>query len=248
MKNKTNKIEQKLRISFNKGCVEYGLLEEGDRILVGLSGGKDSLLLLKLLAERSRIFKPAFKIEAIHIVMDNIPYEINSNFIEEFCRENKIRLHILHTSFDETTDHRKTKCFLCSWNRRKAIFTFAKENQFNKVALGHHQDDFITTLLMNMSFEGAFAAMSPKTKMSHYPIEIIRPLCKVAENDIEEYALEEEWKGQKKNCPFEEVTQRKQISQIAKELLNIHPEIRHNLWKSMQNVQKDRLPDKKGRK
>ncbi|MBO5659548.1 MAG: tRNA 2-thiocytidine(32) synthetase TtcA, partial [Bacteroidaceae bacterium] len=80
------------------------------------------------------------------------------------------------------------------------------------------------------------------------PIEIIRPLCKVAEKDIEEYALEEEWKGQKKNCPFEEVTQRKQISQIAKELLNIHPEIRHNLWKSMQNVQKDRLPDKKGRK
>lgn len=241
-------LEKKIRTTFNKGCSEYGLLNDGDCILVGVSGGKDSLTLLKLLAERSRIYKPKIHVEAVHIVMDNIPYEIDTDFIQQFCRELGVRLHILHTSFDATTDKRKTPCFLCSWQRRKMLFNFAKEQNFNKVALGHHQDDFITTMFMNMSFEGAFAAMSPSTTMTHYPITIIKPLCMVAEKDIALYAKENGWKGQKKNCPFEEDTQRKRIGQEVQELMKIHPEIRFNLWKCMHNIQKDRLPQTKDKK
>lgn len=240
--------ENKIRTAFNKGCVEYDLLHNEDRILVGVSGGKDSLTLLKLLAERCRIYKPKIHVEAAHIIMDNIPYEINTDFIQQFCTDLGIRLHVLHTSFNATTDNRKTPCFLCSWQRRKMLFSFATEHKFNKVALGHHQDDFITTMLMNMSFEGAFAAMSASTTMAHYPITIIKPLCMVAEKDIALYAKENKWMGLKKNCPYEEETQRKKIGVMVQELMKLNPEIRFNLWKCMHNIQTDRLPQKSKKK
>jgi len=132
------KAEEKIRRKFNKGCVDYHLLEDGDRILIAISGGKDSLVLARLLAERSRIFRPSIKIEAAHVVMDNIPYETDRSFLQSFCDTLGIKLHILHSQFDESTDKRKTHCFLCAWNRRKTLFTFAQANGFNKIALGHH--------------------------------------------------------------------------------------------------------------
>ena len=238
-------LEKKIRTAFNKGCVEYDLLNDGDRILVGISGGKDSLMLLKLLSERSRIYKPKIHIEAAHVIMDNIPYNMDEVFLHEFCTRHNVRLHILHTSFDSTSDKRKTPCFLCSWERRKMLFSYATEHKFNKVALGHHQDDFITTLLMNMSYEGAFAAMAPSSQMRHYPLTIIKPLCLVTERDIALYAKSNDWKGMKKNCPFEEQTQRKRIGDVAQELMKINPEIRFNLWNCMQNIQEERLPHRK---
>ena len=85
-------IERKVLKQFNKGCVDYHLLEDGDRILIALSGGKDSLELVRLLAKRSRIFKPHIEVEAAHIIMDNIPYETDRSYIQHFCEENGIKL------------------------------------------------------------------------------------------------------------------------------------------------------------
>ena len=119
------KAEQKVLKRFNKGCVDYRLLEDGDHILIALSGGKDSLELVRLLAQRARIYKPHIEVEAAHIIMDNIPYETDRSYLQDFCAENGIKLHILHSSFDESTDPRKTRCFLCAWNRRKTLFEFA---------------------------------------------------------------------------------------------------------------------------
>ena len=160
------KAQNILLRKFNKGCVKYGLLNDGDRILIALYGGKDSLMLCKLLAERARIFSPKIEVEAAHVIMENIPYETDRSWLESFCQDLGMKLNILKSRFDESTDPRKTHCFLCAWNRRKTLFTYAAENGFNKVALGHHQDDILTTWLMNITFEGNCGTMMPKCKWS----------------------------------------------------------------------------------
>jgi tRNA(Ile)-lysidine synthase TilS/MesJ len=140
---------------FGKGVIQYGLIEDGDKILVGLSGGKDSLALVELLGKRARIFKPRFSVIAVHVVMKNIPYQSDLEYLKSHAAAYDVPLIVFETSFDPTTDTRKSPCFLCSWNRRKALFTVAKENGCNKIALGHHMDDILETLLMNMTYQGA---------------------------------------------------------------------------------------------
>lgn len=227
------KTLDRIRKKFHEGCADYGLLADGDRVLIALSGGKDSLLLARLLAERSRLYRPRFEIEAAHVIMDNIPYETDRSYLEEYCAELGVHLNILHTSFDESIDRRKTKCFLCSWNRRKTLFSYAAERGFNKVALGHHQDDIITTWLMNATFEGQADTMRPCVPMRHYPISIIRPLCLVQEDWIREVATAEGFAKQKTPCPYETVTRRTDMNRIFHELMDINPEARYSLWRAI---------------
>lgn len=242
MAKEVEKTEYRIRKLFHKGCVEYGLIEDGDRILVALSGGKDSLMLLRLLAHQSRLFKPSIKVEAAHVIMDNIPYETDRTYITGYCEELGVPLHILHTSFEESTDKRKTKCFLCSWNRRKTLFTYASEHGFNKVALGHHQDDIIITMLMNQTFEGSMQTMPPKLKMQHYPLAVIRPMCLVPEHLIKEMAQLLNFEKQKALCPYETVTHRATMTALFHQLEEINPEARYSLWNAMKNVHHDLLP------
>lgn len=219
---------------FNKGCVDYNLLEDGDRILIAVSGGKDSLLLTKLLAERARIFRPSIHVEAAHVVMDNVPYETDRSYLHQFCNDLGVPLHILHSRFDSTVDPRKTRCFLCAWHRRKALFAFAAEHGFNKVALGHHQDDILITWLMNISFEGSsLPVMPPRLKLEHYPLDIIRPLCLVFERDIASAAQRLDFVKQKVACPYEETTRRSEVSAIFNQLERLNPEVRYSMWKAM---------------
>ena len=149
------KTLRRIEKRFGKGVVEYGLIEEGDRILIGLSGGKDSLALVELLARRSRILKPRFSVIAVHVVMKNIPYQSDVDYLRNYTESCGIPFVLYETEFDASTDTRKSPCFLCSWNRRKALFTVAKEQKCNKIALGHHMDDILETLLMNIQFNAA---------------------------------------------------------------------------------------------
>ena len=121
-------MDSRIRRLFNKACTGYALLADGDKILLALSGGKDSLVMARLMAERARIFKPSISVEAVHVVMTNVPYVTDIAYLRDFCNGLGIKLNVLNTSFDETTDGRKTKCFLCARYRRKALFSFAKEN------------------------------------------------------------------------------------------------------------------------
>ena len=235
---------ERIRRKFHEGCGDYRLIADGDRVLVALSGGKDSLLLARLLAERSRLHKPKFEVEAAHVIMDNIPYETDRSYLEDYCAALGLRLHLLHASFDESTDRRKTKCFLCAWNRRKTLFNFAAENGFNKVALGHHQDDIITTWLMNVTYEGASDTMRPSVAMRHYPLHIIRPLCLVHEEWIREVAATEGFERQKTPCPYETTTRRTDMELIFRELQDLNPEARYSLWRAagMEALREKREP------
>lgn len=233
---------KQIRARFNKASKEYALLQDNDCILIGLSGGKDSLMLLKLLAERSRIYKPRIKVKAAHIQMSNIPYKSDIGFLQRFCDELGVELIITSTGFDASTDTRKSPCFLCSWNRRKALFTIAQECGCNKIALGHNMDDFIETMLMNITFQGAFSAMAPMMQMRKFPISVIRPLCLVNERDIARYASLEQYPPQEKNCPYERSSNRQQMKELLAHLEQLNPEARYNLWGSMSNIQSELLP------
>ena len=236
------RIDKRINKQFGRATLGYSMLEEGDRILVALSGGKDSLTLLQLLAERSRIFKPQISIVAAHVTMINIPYKANLEYLKDFCTSQGVELHILESGFDASTDTRKSPCFLCSWNRRKALFTLAQEIGCNKIALGHNMDDFIETMLMNITFQGAFSAMAPVMKMDKFPITVIRPLCLVNENDVEAYAKECAFPPQKKNCPYENDSNRKTMKEMLAHLETLNPEARYNLWGAMSNIQTGLLP------
>lgn len=228
---------------FNKGVVQYGLIEEGDKILVGLSGGKDSLALIELLGRRSRIYKPRFSIVAVHVVMRNIPYQADLEYLKNFTAAYDIPLIVYETSFDPTTDTRKSPCFLCSWNRRKALFTVAKEQGCNKIALGHHMDDILETLLMNITFQGAFSSMPPKLVMRKFDMTIIRPMCLVHEADLVALSELHAYQKQHKNCPYESQSSRSDMKVVLRQLEKLNPEARYSLWGSMTNIQTELLPE-----
>lgn len=237
------KLIRRIEKRFNKGIVQYRLIEEGDKILIGLSGGKDSLALIELLGKRSRIFKPRFSVLAVHVVMSNIPYQTDLEYLKAHAATYEIPLIIYETSFDPTTDKRKTPCFLCSWNRRKALFAVAKEQGCNKIALGHHMDDVLETLLMNMTFQGTFSTMPPKLVMRKFDMTIIRPMCLVHESDLVELAEVHAYHKQKKNCPYESQSSRSDMKGILHQLERMNPEVRYSLWGSMTNIQTELLPE-----
>lgn len=213
---------------------DYHLIDDGDYILVALSGGKDSLCLLDMLSLRQRIFMPRFKIEAIHIRMENIAYETDTHYLEEFCQQHNVNLHVVNASFDASTDKRKSPCFLCSWNRRKKMFNLAQELGCNKIALGHHMDDIIHTALMNECFQGRFDTMPVSLKMKKMPLTIIRPLCLCHEADIQAYAEQQGYQKQQKTCPYEKDSYRTDIQRIFHQIQTLNPEARYSIWNALE--------------
>ncbi|WP_277466317.1 ATP-binding protein [Parabacteroides sp. PF5-6] len=232
------KIEEKVIRAIRK----YDLIADGDRILIGLSGGKDSLALVELLARRSRIFRPRFELVVAHVEMTNIPYQSDIDYLADFVQSHGLSLIRRQTSFDPSTDKRKSPCFLCSWMRRKALFDIAKEENCNKIALGHHQDDILETLLMNLTFQGAFGTMPPRLKMDKFAMEIIRPLCLVPEKELAALAVAHDYRKQIKNCPYESGSSRSDMKRILGELEALNPEARYSLWNSMTHIQTNYLP------
>lgn len=226
---------------FNKACAEYGLIADGDHILVGLSGGKDSLALIQLLGERSRIYVPRFRVTALHVRMSEVSYESDTDYLQSFCAQWDIPLLVKQASIGEIRGD-KTPCFLCSWYRRKTLFDTAQELGCNKIALGHHKDDIVQTLLMNLIYEGTFATNPPRLKMDKMPIEIIRPLCLIQEKQLEAYATQQGYLTQSKTCPFEHASARSDIKELVSQLEALNPNIRESIWNAMQNVKKAYLP------
>ena len=241
----SRRLERRLKERFVKAMATYHLIEDDDRILVGLSGGKDSLLLTELLAKRSLIQHPRFTVEALHVRMENIHYETDTSYLQGFCDDLGIRLHIRTTSFEigspaDARDARRQKqpCFLCSWQRRKQLFNLAQELGCNKIALGHHQDDLIHTALMNLTYQARFATMPARLKMRKMPLTIIRPLCLIPEADIKTYAELQGYQKQQKLCPYETDSHRTDIKQIYEQLEQMNPEARYSIWGALETDNK----------
>lgn len=228
------RLEHKIIRKFQKALYQYKLIDDGDKILIGLSGGKDSLCLMELLAKRAKIQKPTFSVEAVHVKMENIHYESDTAYLYYFAKKLGVPLHVVTTSFEYKPECKKSPCFLCSWYRRKQLFNLAQNIGCNKIALGHHMDDIIHTALMNLSFNGHFSTMPIKLKMSKMPLTIIRPMCLISESDIHKYAELTGYKKQLKKCPYETETERNNAKHIFKEFEAINPEIRYSIWNALE--------------
>ena len=211
---------------FLQGIVDYGLINDGDKILDGRAGGKHFMARRELLAMRSRIFKPRFSVMAVHVEMSNIEYKSDTTYLREFAESHGVEFVTYTTSFDPTTDTRKSPCFLCSWNRRKALFTVAKEHGCNKIALGHRMDDILETLLMNMTFQGAISPMPPRLVMRKFDMTVIRPMCLIHESDLIEMARIRGYRKQIKNCPYEKDSNRSDMKEVLHRLEEMNPEAR----------------------
>ena len=165
--------------------------------------------------------------------MENVKYETDTNYLQRFCDEWQVPLHIITTKFDDSIETNKPKCFLCSWYRRKALFKITQEHNCNKIALGHHQDDIIDTCMMNLFYQGRFETTPPLYKMDKMTLSLIRPLCLMREDDIRAYAEMAEYEKQIKLCPYESSSQRHTMNKFFKDIEAINPEARYSIWKAI---------------
>lgn len=235
-------MEKKLNKQYLTAIKKYGLIESGDKILVGISGGKDSLLLLHLLAKSLAFPQLDIEVIAVHISMNNIDYGVNLKDLKDLCHSYKVPFFYQEYSFEPSD--KKDICFLCSWTRRKALFEIAKEQACNKIALGHHKDDILETLLMNMMFQGSISTIPPSLSLDKFPQTLIRPLCLMEEKNIIVWAEEAKLPKPVKLCPYEKQSKRVEARKILEQMTKLSPGVKSCLWNSMENVMPNYLPQK----
>ena len=238
------KTLQTIQNKFKKAINDYRLIDNDDHILIGLSGGKDSLALVELLGERMKIFIPRFKVTAAHISVENISYQSDMSYLQAHCEQVGIQFVHHITRFDDSVDTRKSTCFLCSWHRRKALFEVAQKLGCNKISLGHHLDDMTETLLLNLVYQGSFGTMPPKLKMDKFDMTIIRPLALISEKEMKEMERIRTYQKQIKNCPHEKDSSRRDAKNLITELEKWNPNVRQSIWGAMENIKADYLPQK----
>jgi tRNA(Ile)-lysidine synthase TilS/MesJ len=221
---------------------DHSLIKDGDHLLVGLSGGKDSMILLEALAERRKAVPFDFKISAAHIEALGIGYEINREKLNSFCERLDIQLHYRTIEPDLEKDPKKTACFICSWNRRKELFNLTRELNCNKLVLGHHRNDAIETLLMNMIYHGSISSLPYALEMFEGRVKLIRPMLDLDERMLEEYAGLNDLVNVGKSCPHEEQTPRENIGRLIKQVESLHGKGPFNIFKSMDKIFEEYLP------
>ncbi len=230
---------------FLRAIKEYELFDDGDKICVALSGGKDSLVLAALFEEYKLHFNK--NVEIVYLTM-------NSGFRKDYMDnhiKNCERIGIETTVVDSfvydvaSRMNPKAPCFLCARMRRGFLYQKAKELGCNKLALGHHFDDVIETTLMNMFYTGTFKTMLPKAKAKNYEgIELIRPMYFIKENDVEKFVKYHEIDFLYKGCEFQirdEDTKRKEVKKLVSELRKIYENIDINIFQSASNVNLDSI-------
>ncbi|MEW5759023.1 MAG: ATP-binding protein [Candidatus Omnitrophota bacterium] len=223
-----------------KAIQNYKLINNGDRILIGISGGKDSLSLLSLLKERQRWAPVKFELAACHILADfDKNNQKHRQIIDKLCK--KLGIKCYFKKIKVLDKNKKTNCFWCSWNRRKELFLLAGKLGFNKIMLGHHMDDIIETTLLNLFFNGEISTMNPCQKLFNGQLTVIRPLCYVEECKMQQFAKENKLPIINCNCPIKEESSRKHIKNLIKNLQKKCPAVKMNIFKSITRIRKDYL-------
>jgi tRNA 2-thiocytidine biosynthesis protein TtcA len=221
-----------------KAIKDYNLIEDGDKVLVGVSGGKDSLTLLKLLKERQRWSPAKFEIFAAHIVTDfRCSACIHTDILTNIF--NNLDIKYVFKKIEVLGKDKKLSCFWCSWNRRKTLFAIAHSLGCNKIALGHHKDDIIETTLLNLLFQGEISTMNPRQELFNGKITIIRPLCHVEERLIKRFAKESGLPAQLCRCPNSQRSNRRYLKEFIKNMEKKCPNVKTNIFRSIARVKSD---------
>lgn len=244
-KDRNAKLFLHLKKWLEKAVVDYRMIEEGDRLLIGVSGGADSLALLDLL-DSPMLFIPEFSFVAVNIDMGFDATHKKYYRLEKYFQKKN------HPYIMEKTDigvlahsdvNKKNPCFLCSRLRRKRIFEIADTEGCNKIAFAHHRDDIIETLLINMFYGREISTMMPNQSIFGGKLHIIRPLVYLSEELVKKYGKERRFPVLKNDCPTSKTSKRVYIKTILNKLERDNKEIRNNIYKAMSHVKTDYLPE-----
>ena len=241
------KKQPRLSSLIDKAVFDYQLIEKDDRILIGASGGKDSTALIKYFADRAR--RPAregaadtsFEYKALFIKSDfapDFPEGIKALFREWGVSFVQLNVNVL----ERVKPGQKMSCWWCSTQRRTELLNYAIEHGYNKIALGHHMDDILETLLMNMLNKGELASMPPRLKYDNFPITVIRPLCYVSEARLIEEAKAGDYAGFTCTCNYQDNSGRKAARAKLEALTDGDEAKKERLFASMRNIQPLYLP------
>lgn len=241
------KFKKSIWCKFTKAINEYQLVQPNDRIAVCISGGKDSMLMAKLFQELKRHDK--FPFEVVFLVMDPGYSPENRRVIEENARSMSIPVHIFEsTIFDSVYNIEKNPCYICARMRRGYLYRKAKELGCNKIALGHHFDDVIETILMGMLYGGQVQTMMPKLNSTNFEgMELIRPLYLVREDEIKHWRDYNGLHFIQCACKFTDtcttcapdsrsVSKRLEIKNLIAQLKQVNPQVEKNIFRSVENV------------
>lgn len=225
-----------------KALHRYDMISDGDRILVALSGGKDSLTLMWILSERLSRIPIDYKLFAVYI---DPGFENGySKPFSEYCRKTGFELRVIHTDYGilaHSSRNRENPCFLCSRLRRKRLFEIADELECNKVALGHNKDDIIETLFLNICYAGEISTMVPSQSFFQGRFTVIRPLSFVDEDVIIRFVRERGYPNFVNSCPTSKVSKRQEIKTFLKQLYRSNRKIKGNIFNAMSHVKKEYL-------
>lgn len=233
-----SKIGNYISNRIGKAIADHNLIEDKDRILVAVSGGKDSMTLLKLLAERKKWAPIDYELIAMHVETDfRCGGCVHTKKLKEFFNANGIKSYF--KKIKVLDKKKKTSCFWCAWNRRKAFFMAADRLGCTKIALGHHKDDIVETLLLNLLFQGEFAAMNPRQELFGGKIVIIRPLCYVEEENMKKFAVESGFPSQVCRCPNADTSKRRMMKKFISQVEKACPYVKTNIFRSISRVKED---------
>lgn len=219
-------------------CVDdYNMIEEGDRIAVGVSGGKDSLTLLVLLAALREYYPKRFRLEAVTVDMglggmDFLP-------VARLCDELQVPYHRVQTQIGPIIFERrkeKNPCSMCAKMRRGALNQALLERGFNKVALGHHYDDAVETFLMCLLYEGRIACFEPVTFLDRTGITQIRPMLYLTEQSVSNFTAQQKLSVVHNTCPADKHTKREEIKQLIVSLQEQYPDLKSRIFGAMQRL------------
>lgn len=221
-------LEKRVVSLFGRTIHEQGLISPGDRILAGLSGGKDSLVLVRLLAQRRSRVPIDFQVTAGLVDM-GFP-QLDRPALEDFC--SGLGVELLIRRADWSPDEFDS-CYPCARKRRQALFEMAAQAGCNKVALGHHLDDLIETHLLGLIFNAKAEVMAPSLKFLEGALTVIRPLLAVPESSLIRVARDWSLPVQANPCPLAATSARAEIKEKLRELLKLHPKARENVLKGL---------------
>lgn len=238
-------IIKKLESKVNRAIFDFGLIKNGDSVMVGVSGGKDSYVLLDLLVSRRKCLPIDFDLHACHVEAEDMTYRADIGYIRQYCEHNGITYHHRKIEVNYNPNDRKPACFICSWKRRKMLFTTAKEVGCNKLALGHHLDDAIETLLMNMINHSQISSIPPKLVMFKGELQLIRPLALCLNSETKRYASAMQFPTEAERCRYDKNTHREASRNLIEQMERLNRDARQNLYRSMQNIYYEYIPKRK---
>jgi tRNA 2-thiocytidine biosynthesis protein TtcA len=225
-----------------KALHRYGMISDGDAILVGLSGGLDSLTLLWILSDRLKRIPIDYRLQAVYV---DPGFENGfSKALDAYCKGQGFDLRIEQTDFGPMAHsriNRENPCFLCAWNRRKRLFEIAEQLQCNKIALGHNKDDIIETLFLNICYSGEISTMVPAQDFFKGRFTLIRPLAFTDKETIRLFAKLADFPRFVNPCPSNQNSKRQEIRGLLNQLYRSNSKIKGNIFRSLQHVRTEYL-------